>query len=105
MALNLNDRMVVLASAQMQTRCQAAIAEVALYHLNNQNATDGQLAWARNAIRNVKSMSDQVSPYILNDANFLNDGSSITDALLKGAMETNINNHFIVEPEEPESGA
>lgn len=95
MALNLNDRIAVINSATMQTRCAAAVAQYALYLLGNVSATTEQLAWAREAIRDVASVGRQVSFHILDNTDFLNGGSDITDAQLQGAAEAAINNRFI----------
>jgi hypothetical protein len=63
--------------------------------LGNVNATQQQLGWAREAIRNPKSVGDAVSFHVLNQSAFIADGSSITDATLTGAIEAAINAHFI----------
>ncbi len=94
MALNLNDRLVVIQSATMQTRVVAAVANYALYLLGLPGTTS-QLAWAREAIREPVAVGRQVAYHVLDDTNFLAGGSDITDAQLKGAVETAINNRFI----------
>lgn len=110
MALNLNDRLAILRSGEMQARCAAAVANFALYLLGG-TPTDEQLAWAREAIRAPESFGSQVSYYVLSDPNFLGSGagsitgdtwvggSDITDDQLKGACETAINSYFIAAAE------
>lgn len=93
MALNLADRMAV--RQVILTRCESAVTNYALYILDNVNATQNQLGWAREAIRNPKQVGDAVSYHILNQPDFIDNGSSISDATLTGAIETAINAHFI----------
>lgn len=95
MALNLNDRIVLIQHATMQTRITAAVAKYALYILGNVNATVNQLAWAREAIRSPASVGNQVSYHVLDNPDFLAGGSDITDAQLQGACEAAINSRFI----------
>jgi hypothetical protein len=93
MALNLADRMAV--RQVILTRCEAAVTNYALYILGNVNATQQQLGWAREAIRNPKSVGDAVSYHVLNQPAFIDGGSGISDANLTGAIENAINAHFI----------
>jgi len=93
MALNLADRMAV--RQVILTRCEAAVTNYALYILGNAEATQQQLGWAREAIRNPKSVGDAVSYYVLNQPAFIDGGSGISDVDLTGAIETAINAHFI----------
>ncbi|AMV25433.1 hypothetical protein VT84_13610 [Gemmata sp. SH-PL17] len=94
MALNLNDRIAVIRSTTMQTRCTGAVAKYALYLLGG-SPTTPQLAWAREAIRDPATVGSAVSYHLLDDTNFLAGGSDITDAQLQGAVESAINNRFI----------
>ena len=96
MALNLADRIAV--RANIVDRCTAAVANYALYLLGNQSATTNQLGWAREAVRNPQVVGDSVSWHVLNQPDFINDGSGIADATLTGVVETAINTHFI-QPE------
>jgi hypothetical protein len=93
MALNLADRMAV--RQVILTRCEAAVTNYALYILGNVEATQNQLGWAREAIRTPKAVGDAVSYHILNQPDFIDNGSGISDATLSGAIETAINAHFI----------
>lgn len=93
MALNLADRIAV--RAVIVDRCTAAVANYALYILGNVQATVEQTAWAREAIRSPRSVGDAVSWHVINQTDFINDGSSIGDSALTGAVESAINNHFI----------
>ena len=94
MALNLNDRLVVMTSPAMQTRLTAAVAKYALYLLGG-SPTTPQLAWAREAIRVPANVGNQVGFHLLDNTDFLDDGSDITDGALQGAVEAAINARFI----------
>lgn len=96
MALNLADRIAI--RQNILNRCTAAVANYALYILGNGASTVGQLGWAREAIRSPASVGDAVSWHVLNQTDYINDGSGIADATLTGVVETAINTHFIVEP-------
>jgi hypothetical protein len=93
MALNLADRMAV--REVILPRCEAAVTNYALYILSNAEATQNQLGWAREAIRNPQSVGNAVSYHVLNQPAFIDNGSGISDAVLSGAIETAINAHFI----------
>lgn len=93
MALNLADLYAV--RRVVVDRCTAAVTNYALYILGNVNATTEELAWAREAMRSPASYGEQTSYYLLNQPDFVNNGSDITDASLKGSVETAINAHFI----------
>ena len=95
MALNLADRLVVIQASHVQTRVTAAVAKYALYLLGNVGSTTNQLAWAREAIRTPAAVGQQVSFHLLDDTNFLNGGSDVTDVQLQGAVETAVNARFI----------
>lgn len=96
MALNLADRIAV--RKLIVDRCAAVVANYALYLLGNNAATVGQKSWAREAVRSAGAIGDSVSWHILNQPDFISDGSSISDATLGGAVETAINTHYITEP-------
>ena len=96
MALNLADRIAI--RKVIVERCTAVVANYALYILGNVNATVGQKGWAREAIRSPASVGDSVSWHVLNQPDYISDGSSISDATLTGVVETAINTHYIVEP-------
>jgi len=93
MALNFADRLAV--RANIIGRCTGAVANYALYLLGLEAATEAQKAWAANAIRNPAATGEQVSWYILNQPDFINDGSGLSDASLSASVEAAINNHFI----------
>lgn len=96
MALNLTDRLAI--RAVIRDRCTAAVINYALYILGNQAATTEQTAWAREAIRSPADVGDKVSYHVLNQQDYIDDGSSISDASLTGAVEAAINSHFIQPP-------
>jgi len=70
-----------------------------------------QIGWAREAMRNVFGLGEQLSHYVTSDSKFLQGeadgggnvirqgGSSIPEADLSGVIEAAINTHFIVVPE------
>lgn len=97
MALNLADRIAV--RKVIVDRCTAVVANYALYILGNAQATDPQKGWAREAIRSPNSVGESVSWYVLNQPDFINGGSGISDASLTGVVENAINTHFIVSQE------
>src|SRR5690606_19414219 len=101
MALNQADRLAV--RPLLVPRIEGAVSQLALYLINLPDATDEQLAWARAALRNTASMADQVSRFVLGEADFIEHGSGISDAALSAAVETAINNHFIAPAPEAES--
>lgn len=93
MALNLADRIAV--RAVIRDRCTAVVANYALYIIGNAQSTDPQLTWAREAIREPQAVGEAVSWYVLNQPDFINTGSDISDATLTGVVETALNEHFI----------
>ncbi len=95
MSLNLSDRIAVVESPAMQTRCTGAVAKYALYLLGNAQATTPQLAWAREAIRTPAEVGSRVSYHVLDNTDFLTSGSDITDVQLQGAVEAAVNARFI----------
>lgn len=96
MALNLADRISV--RRNIVDRCTAVVANYALYLLGNGAATQAQKGWATEAIRSPGSVGDAVSWHVINQPEFIADGSGITDVVLTGAVETAINTRYIVEP-------
>ena len=96
MAWNLADRIAV--RRVIVDRCTGVVTNYALYILGNVSATEGQTGWAREAMRNPGSVGEAVSWHVLNQPDFIADGSSISDATLGVAVEAAINSHFIVEP-------
>lgn len=94
MALNLADRIAV--RPVIVGRCVAVVANYALYLLNLPGTAE-QLAWAEGAIRSQQSVGETVSWYVLNQQAFIDNGSSITDQDLTGAVEAAINAHFIAQ--------
>ncbi|TXH99560.1 MAG: hypothetical protein E6Q76_19625 [Rhizobium sp.] len=120
MALNQHDRIVVMLSPTMQTRCMGVVSNYALYLLGfptNATTHDGnnarvaasaaEKAWAAGALQDLAGVARRVSVYLTNNASFVGSGSGqitgdtwaggsdITDDALKIAAETAINNHFI----------
>lgn len=94
------------------SRCVQAVRKYALYLLD-QPAPDpvtplytAKMAWAREAMRNLQSLGEQLSHYVTAEPSFLSKdsvdgggGTSISDAKLGGCIENAINNHFIVVAE------
>ncbi len=97
MALNVLDRVAV--RQNIISRCAAIVSNYALYLIGNVEATANQKAWAVVAARTPQSWGEQVSWYVINQPDFISDGSGITDATLTGAVETAINTHFIAAEE------
>ena len=95
MALNLADRIAIIQSNSMLQRVQGSVAQYALYLLGNGAATAAQKTWAKGAMDGLPGMAQRVSVHVLDDTNFLANGSSITDTQLQGAVEAAINNRFI----------
>lgn len=97
MALNYADRSVV--RQVIVPRCTAIVVNYALYLLGlpGTDTTDNQVLWAREAMRRPNTVGDEVSWFVLNQPDYINDGSSIDDETLKGIVETAINNYFIPE--------
>lgn len=94
--LNPADRLAV--RQNIVARCQGAVANYANYILGESDQTANhanRLNWARGAIGNPEAIGNAVSFYILNDIAYLENGSSISDAALTGAVEAAINTHFI----------
>jgi hypothetical protein len=91
-ALNLADRMAV--RPVILDRVKAAVINYALYLVNG-TPTTAQSVWAKDALANPSLVADRVSYYVLNAPDFISSGSSITDAVLTGAVETAINTHMI----------
>jgi hypothetical protein len=93
MPLNLADRLAV--RQIIVPRCTAAAIKYALYLLGNVSATIPQKNWAKSAMLESNTVGDRVSFHILDQPDFINGGSDITDAVLQAAVETAINNRFI----------
>jgi hypothetical protein len=94
MPLNLADRLAV--RQIIVPRCIAASVKYALYLLGNGAASLEQKNWAKCAMSESSLVGDRVSYHILDQPDFINGGSDITDAVLQAAVETAINNRFIV---------
>lgn len=93
MALNFADAVAV--RSVIRDRVTSACTQYAFYLLGLNTATAQQLAWAKGCMDNTPSMGERVSWYVINDANYLAEGSSITDQELQNAVQTAINNFFI----------
>jgi hypothetical protein len=93
MPLNLADRLAV--RQIIVPRCTAAAVKYALYLLGNGAATLPQKNWAKATMLESSLVGDRVSYHILDQPDFINGGSDITDAVLQAAVETAINNRFI----------
>lgn len=92
--LNPADRLAV--RPLIVPRCTAIVANYALYLLGlGESATVPQKAWAIEAIRSAATYGEQVSWHVLNQGDFLDNGSNIADATLTGIVENAINNYFI----------
>lgn len=106
MALNQQDRMLILESNLMQTRFKAACLKYANYLLGV-SQEENQLAWARQCLDNPQTFGHRVSYYLLEFPPFWGSGtdsitgdtwsggSSISDVVLQGQVEAVINNYFI----------
>lgn len=113
--LNYEDREAI--RKVIVARCAQTVRKYALYLLSVP-APDpitplytAQVGWAREAIRNVFGLGEQLSHYVTSDSKFVagaadgngnvtrQGGSSIPDADLTGVIENAINTHFIVVPE------
>jgi hypothetical protein len=80
-------------------RITAIVANYALYILGGGKDADPNAAnlkqWAKTAVRTAEAIADEASWHVLNQASFLNGGSSIEDAELQGIIETAINAFFV----------
>lgn len=94
MALNLADRIAIIQSPTMQARCTAAVAKYALYLLGG-TPTSPQESWATGALKKTSDVGRDVSWYVLDETNFLDGGSDITDGQLQARIEAAINDWFI----------
>jgi hypothetical protein len=96
-ALNLSDRIAV--RKVILDRCTSAVVKLALYWLGGGgNPTAGQTAWAKETMRNPAEVGERASWHVLDQNDFINTGSSISDDVLAGAIETAIRNRFVTEP-------
>lgn len=94
MALNLADRIAV--RRNITDRCTAAVTNYALYVLGGGGPqTENYLWWARETLRSPAAVGDAVSWHVLNQPDFIDLGSGISDATLAGAVEAAVNSHFI----------
>lgn len=94
--LNPADRLAV--RPLIVARCQGAVANYANYILGESEATPNHAnrhAWAMGAIGSPEAIGTAVSYYVLNDVNYLENGSGISDGALTGAIEAAINTNFI----------
>lgn len=97
MALNFADRSAV--RQVIVPRCTTIVVNYALYLLGlpGTDVTSNQELWAREAMRRPNTVGDEVSWFVLNQPEYIADGSGIDDNTLKGIVETAINNYFIPE--------
>lgn len=98
MALNLADRIALL--QVIRPRVKAAVLNFALYILGEASNTANhanRLAWARDTLRGGggDAAAELLLPYMLNQADFLDGGSNVTDGQITGHIETAITNHYI----------
>jgi hypothetical protein len=98
MALNFDDRSSVLADQIMQSRIEGKVRNYAVFLANDGGSTAGEQSWARQAALNAGGVARDVANYIFDLPEFISDGSSITDADLKNAVEAAVDAHFVVEP-------
>lgn len=101
MSLNLADRIAIL--AVIRPRVKAAVLNFALYILGEATNTvnhANRLAWARDTLRagGGEQATESLLPYMLNEPNYLDNGSSVTDVQITGHVETAIVNHYISPP-------
>lgn len=96
MALNLADRLAIL--SVIRPRIRAAVINYALYiHGEATNTANhaNRLIWAKSTLAAPDPVIERVQLHVLNQPDYLDDGSSIDDATLTGAVETAINSHYI----------
>jgi len=93
MALNQADSIAV--RAVIRDRVTSACVAKALYLLGTPTPTPQELSWSRGTMDAPASMGERVSWYVLTDANFLTNGSSITDQQLADAVGTAVDVFFI----------
>jgi hypothetical protein len=106
MSLNSTDRKVILASPVMLERVAGCVLQYANYLANFPSATPGEQSWADQAVGQADVVARDVAPLLYQDTNIagvvtgsaFSCGSSITEAQLQAAVETVIQDHFIVEP-------
>jgi hypothetical protein len=92
-ALNKADQ--IACRVNVVDRCTAAVVSYALYLLGTQTPTEGQLAWAREALREPRQWGDRLSWYVVGNANYISTGSSVTDSDIEYIVQTTINAQFI----------
>jgi hypothetical protein len=92
MGLNNADKLVIRQT--IVPRCAAAVANFALYILGeDQGAANhaNRYAWAKDAIGNVNALGDRMSWHVINQADFIENGSGVADATIQSAVEAAIN--------------
>lgn len=98
MALNLADRIAV--RRVIVDRCTGQVVQFANYILGGGEVAgvteESALGWAREAIRAPASHGDTISWYVINQQDFLDNGSGVTDQFLQGVVEAAIKTHFMV---------
>ncbi len=100
MALNFKDG--ILIRGTMLDRVQAVVVNYALYILgqgsgvsNGANRVNWATVMMSNTPQQVQQFADKLSYYMLDQDDFKNNGTSISDDTLKSMLETAINNNFI----------
>lgn len=94
--MNMADRLAVL--SVVRERVRGAVVNFALYILGEAANTPNRanrLAWAREAMRDPTGWTERMLPYLLNLPEYATNGSDVTDAQLKGHIETAIVTHYI----------
>lgn len=93
MALNMADRIAVLQN--VRTRVEGAIASYAGVKINDAEATEGEKAWALQALRSRSQFVDEVSGHCVHNSAYITNGSGISESDLDWIVQTTLNNHVI----------
>lgn len=95
MALNYEDREAL--RPRIVSRCKEAVRKYALYLLGLETPTTAQKEWAENTMPNLDQWAENMSHYVLSETDYINNGTSISDASIQSRIESVLNEFFIIE--------
>jgi hypothetical protein len=86
-------------STNLKSRATAAVAKKAIDILDDAATETAQrIAWAHTALRDAKSMADQMMWSVIADSDIISNGESATDAQVLSAVAGAIDTHAATVP-------
>lgn len=91
--LNYDDRETL--RPQLVPRIKQAFVKFMLYVQGGNGHSQARQDWATSNIVNAQQYAEQLSPYVMSEAGFIQGGTSITDAALQSRVESVLQSFFM----------